>query len=369
MNATTPTGTLLTQPMRLFWPLQISGWIGYFALYFTAWMGENPDDAWHYIHILMALTAFGFVNTSILRLAYQRIWSQPLPRLGMLATALLLTATLAQGTFYAVLKSMTCVGHDCTVHSVLGYLWYYLSTFYLLLSWSGLYFGIKFARQSQEQKEVTLQAHAMAHEAQLKMLRYQLNPHFLFNTLNAISTLVIDHKPDIANRMVGSLSAFLRYSLDSDPVQRVTLAQEIDALNLYLGIEQLRFGERLQVQMTIDPQVRAALVPSLILQPLIENAVKHAIAKREEGGRIEIDARRDGDALDIHLRDDGPGCAHVEATRPDTTTLEHRGVGLVNTRERLRVLYGERAQFALDNRVPHGADVHIRLPFETTKGA
>ena len=350
----------LVRPQKLrFWQLQIAGWLGYFALYFTAWMGENPDDAQRYIYILMALTVFGFVNTSIiLRLGYQRIWSQPLPRLGMLAAALLLAATLIQGTFYAVLKSMTCVGHDCMVHSVLAYLWYYLSTFYLLLSWSGLYFGIKFARQSQEQKESTLQAHAMAHEAQLKMLRYQLNPHFLFNTLNAISTLVLDDKRDTANRMVGSLSSFLRYSLDSDPVQRVTLAQEIEALNLYLGIEQIRFGDRLQVRIEVDAAARDALVPSLILQPIIENSIKHAVAKREEGGHIEVVARRDGNTLDIHMRDDGPGCPDFDAR------TNHTGVGLANTRERLRVIYAERQQFSITNREPHGADVHIRLPFE-----
>jgi LytS/YehU family sensor histidine kinase len=283
--------------------------------------------------------------------------------MGALAAAMLFVATLVQGTFYAVIKTVTCTGDDCTTHNVLGYLWYYLSTLYLLLSWSGLYFGIKFARQLQEQKEAALKANAMAHEAQLKMLRYQLNPHFLFNTLNAISTLVLDGRADTANRMVGSLSAFLRYSLDSDPVQRVTLAQEIDALNLYLGIEQLRFGERLQVQMDIETAARDALVPSLILQPLIENAVKHALAKREEGGRIEVEARRDGGMLDIHLRDDGPGCSEADSARPN-----HRGVGLVNTRERLRVLYGERGQFSIDNRLPHGADAHIRLPFEIAKG-
>jgi LytS/YehU family sensor histidine kinase len=232
--------------------------------------------------------------------------------------------------------------------------------FYLLLSWSGLYFGIKFSRQLQQQKEAALKAQAMAHEAQLKMLRYQLNPHFLFNTLNAISTLVIDNKPETANRMVGSLSSFLRYSLDSDPVQRVTLAQEIDALNLYLCIEQTRFADRLKVHMDIDDAARGALVPSLILQPLIENAIKHAVSKREEGGSIEILVRRDGDMLDMHMRDDGPGCAAVETTPPG-----HTGVGLVNTRERLRVLYGEAASFGIANREPHGADVHMRLPFES----
>ena len=229
---------------------------------------------------------------------------------------------------------------------------------YLLLSWSGLYFGIKFSRQLQQQKEAALKAYAMAHEAQLKMLRYQLNPHFLFNTLNAISTLVLDGKAQTANGMVGSLSAFLRYSLDSDPVQRVSLAQEIEATNQYLGIEQLRFGERLRVRMDITPEARAALVPSLILQPLIENAVKYAVARGEQGGAIEIDARRDGDQLAITLRDDGPGCVDF------TERKNGHGVGLANTRERLSVLYGARQQFSIANRAPHGVEVRIRLPFE-----
>jgi LytS/YehU family sensor histidine kinase len=190
------------------------------------------------------------------------------------------------------------------------------------------------------------------------MLRYQLNPHFLFNTLNAISTLVLDRRSDTANGMVGSLSAFLRYSLDSDPVQRVTLAQEIDATNLYLGIEQLRFGERLRVRMDIEPAARAALVPSLLLQPLIENAIKFAVSKREEGGAIEIEARRAGANLVLTMRDDGPGCASFDKRG------NGHGVGLANTRERLQVLYGERQQFELSNREPHGAQVRIVLPFE-----
>ncbi len=356
-----------TQQKLRFWPLQFAGWLGYFALYFTAWMGENSTDTLHIVMVLGPVTASGFVLTSLLRLGYQRAWSQPPRRLAALAAAMLFVATFAQGTFYAYVKAVTCTGDDCTMHNMLGYLWYYLSTLYLLLSWSGLYFGIKFARQAQQQKESALTAHAMAHEAQLKMLRYQLNPHFLFNTLNAISTLVLDHKEDTANRMVGSLSSFLRYSLDSDPVQRVTLAQEIEALNLYLSIEQIRFADRLHVQIEVDDAVRDALVPSLILQPIVENAIKHAVAKREEGGHIEIVARCIGVGserwLDVHMRDDGPGCPDFDAR------TNHTGVGLANTRERLRVIYRGRQTFEITNREPHGADVHIRLPFEVKVGA
>lgn len=355
VNAIALSKPFLEQRKLSFWPLQIAGWIGYFALNFTAAMGDGKE--WHYVYSSLSVAATGFLMTSLLRLGYQRLWHLTIARMTLLAAAMLLVATIVQTKIYVEIVFRFC--DDCELHSVFGYLWYFGSMFYLLLSWSGLYFGIKFARQLQEQKEAALKAQGMAHEAQLKMLRYQLNPHFLFNTLNAISTLVLDNQRDTANRVVGSLSSFLRYSLDSDPVQRVTLAQEIEALNLYLCIEQTRFGDRLNVQMDIDDAARTALVPSLILQPLIENAIKHAVAKREEGGSIEIRARRDGDMLDLHLQDDGPGCLSVEAATPG-----YVGVGLVNTRERLRVLYGDAAQFSIDNRVPHGADVHLRLPFD-----
>jgi two-component system, LytTR family, sensor kinase len=346
--------SFFAQPRHQFWPLQVAGWLSYFALNFTAGLGEGK--AWNYVYTSIGVTIAGFAVTSLLRLGYRRLWHLPGSRMITAAAALLTLAAIVQATVYVNILFRFC--DDCEVSSVFGYLWYFASMFYLLLSWSGLYFGIKFSRQLQEQKEAALKAQAMAHEAQLKMLRYQLNPHFLFNTLNAISTLVLDGKAQTANGMVGSLSAFLRYSLDSDPMQRVTLAQEIEATNLYLGIEQLRFGERLRVHTQIAPDARDALVPSLILQPLVENAIKHALSRREEGGTIEIDAHRDGGHLDITLRDDGPGCA-------DFNERKHgHGVGLANTRERLSVLYGARQNFSIANRASHGVEIRLRLPFE-----
>ncbi len=362
MNASVIAKPFLTQGKPSFWPLQIAGWAAYFILNATAVIGEGSEPRYVVVSLTVALA--GFAVTSLLRLGYRQLWSLPLPRMASLAAALLLVATLVQAAIYVGAKFAFHFCDDCMSHNPLSYLWYFLSMFYVFLSWSGLYFGIKFARQLREQKEAALRAQNAAHAAQLKMLRYQLNPHFLFNTLNAISTLVLDDKRDTAYRMVGNLSSFLRHSLDSDPEQRVTLAQEIDALNLYLGIEQLRFGERLKVDIDIEPPARNALVPSLILQPLIENAIKYAVSKREEGGRIELVAHRDGGMLDIHLRDDGPGCAEAEMA-PNG----HTRVGLANTRERLRVLYGEHQQLEIGKRVPHGVDVHIRLPFETQPGA
>jgi two-component system, LytTR family, sensor kinase len=347
--------SFLASAGRSFWTLQIIGWVCYAALSFSAKAGEGGPATWAFFYLGVA--ASGVVITSALRLGYRRVWLWPMPRRALGAGGLLALATLVQMQVFVTLLPYFC--DDCNFPNLFHYIWYFASMLYLLLSWSGLYFGIKSSRQLQQQKEAALKAQAMAHEAQLKMLRYQLNPHFLFNTLNAISTLVLDSRGATANGMVASLSAFLRYSLDSDPVQRVSLATEIDATNLYLSIEQLRFGERLRVRMDITPEARSALVPSLLLQPLVENAIKYAVTKSEAGGAIEIVARREGGSLVITLRDDGPGCKDFN-DRPTG-----HGVGLSNTRERLLVLYGERQEFSIGNREPRGVEVRIRLPFES----
>ncbi len=356
MTATAPTSpfkTFLGRAGRSFWTLQLIGWACYAILSFSAKAGEGAPAKWGLFYLAVATA--GVIVTSALRLGYRRVWPWPMPRRAIAAGGLLLAATFVQMLIFVGLLPYFC--SDCDFPNLFHYVWYYASMLYLLLSWSGLYFGIKSSRQLQQQKEAALRAQAMAHEAQLKMLRYQLNPHFLFNTLNAISTLVLDGKAATANAMVSSLSAFLRYSLDSDPVQRVSLAQELDASHLYLGIEQLRFGERLRVRTDIADEARAVLVPSLLLQPIIENAIKHAVAKREEGGTIEILARRDGRWLELCVRDDGPGIGE-----PNPRANGH-GVGLTNTRERLRVLYGDDHAFTIANRAAGGLEVRMRLPF------
>jgi two-component system LytT family sensor kinase len=189
------------------------------------------------------------------------------------------------------------------------------------------------------------------------MLRYQLNPHFLFNTLNAISTLILDNQNRTANNAVTRLSEFLRYTLDQDPVKKVTLRQEIEALDLYLGTERLRFGERLRLEYAIDGPALDALVPSLLLQPLLENSLKYAVSSREQGGSIRIEGRIRGAMLEVSVIDDGPGL------RDGAPTNERRGVGLRNTRERLAVLYGEHHRFAVLNSHP-GLRVDMALPLE-----
>jgi len=231
---------------------------------------------------------------------------------------------------------------------------------YLLLCWSALYFGIKYYESKQQQQEAVLRAVTLAQEAQLKMLRYQLNPHFLFNTLNAISTLILDNQNRTANRAVMRLSEFLRYTLDQDPMKRVTLRQEIEALDLYLGTERLRFGERLRLEYAIEGTALDGLVPSLLLQPLLENALKYAVSPRELGGMVRIEGRVRGAMLELSVTDDGPGLD--DSSRP---TERRGGVGLRNTLERLAVLYGDNYRFAVLESHP-GVRVEMALPFETS---
>jgi LytS/YehU family sensor histidine kinase len=226
------------------------------------------------------------------------------------------------------------------------------------LCWSGLYFGIKYYLQLQEQMEQTLKATAAAHQAQLKMLRYQLNPHFLFNTLNAISTLILDGANETANKAVSRLSDFLRYTLDNDPMSRVTLGSELLAIDLYLEIEKVRFGDRLIIEKSIEAAAKDALVPSLILQPLIENAMKYAITPSEDGGTLRISARVQHKTLILQISDNGPGLGNGNNNQKSS------GVGLKNTRERLQQLYGDGQAFTLAPNEPTGLRITINIPYE-----
>ena len=143
------------------------------------------------------------------------------------------------------------------------------------------------------------------------MLRYQLNPHFLFNTLNAISTLVLSKATEQANAMVTKLSKFLRYSLDHSPLDRVSLSHELETSGLYLDIEKVRFADRLRLEFDIEAGTEAALVPTMILQPIIENSIKHGITKNEEGGSITIRARKKQRLLTLEVSDDGLSLIHI----------------------------------------------------------
>jgi sensor histidine kinase YesM len=231
--------------------------------------------------------------------------------------------------------------------------------FTVLFGWSALYFGINFYLIVEAQIDEMEHLTTAASSAQLAMLRYQLNPHFLFNTLNSISTLVLLKQTERANAMLSRLSSFLRYTLANEPTAHVTIAQEVETLKLYLEIEKMRFEDRLRPSFEIDPRAERARLPSLLLQPLVENAIKYAVTPQEEGADIAVVVRLAGDRVQIGVSDSGPGLNDTRQT-PSLST----GVGLTNIRERLVQAYGPEASLETRTAPAGGFSVDIEIPFQ-----
>ncbi|GHG74559.1 hypothetical protein GCM10010919_28100 [Alishewanella longhuensis] len=316
--------------------------------------------------IVISLDAYvGWLLTIPLRYLYRKVWFwEPWKMIFVVLMVALLIAML-----WTVVRNFNyweIYRHGYRPADWLLYIRDTPAAFYVMLSWSGLYFGIKYYQTLQLEKQKLLTAMNKAHEAQLKMLRYQLNPHFLFNTLNAISTLVLINDNDTANKMVSRLSDFLRYSLYKDPINKVMLEQEIYAARLYLEIEKVRFSERLGIVIELEPGTEKALVPSLILQPLIENAIKYAVASQVNGGEITIRAKTFGHDLLLEVADNGPGMSIVDGSVKVADNSDS-GVGLVNTRERLAALYDNDFALVLTHNEPRGVKVNIRIPLQLEK--
>ena len=340
-----------------FWSLHALGWSAYAISQYLGALLYGKAVAYNKVIAIAAIS--GFVLSAWLRYVCRWLWNKP--------PAVMFSVAIGAAylTALAWRLPINWAYHKYFEHEWMGeethwfdYFGGALSATYLMVCWIGLYFGFRYYESMQAQREAALRSSALAQEAQLKMLRYQLNPHFLFNTLNAISTLILDNRNATANSAVTGLSEFLRYTLDQDPMKKVTVAQEVDALNLYLEIEKLRFGPRLTLEYAIDANASGMLMPSLLLQPLIENAIKYAVSPREQGGAIRIGAHVTGGMLQLEVSDDGPGM--VDCSR----LTNGRGVGIRNTRERLQVLYGERGVVQVHNTEP-GLRVALTFPAES----
>lgn len=221
--------------------------------------------------------------------------------------------------------------------------------------------AIELRAQAAELQLQAVELQGRLAEAHLQTLRMQLNPHFLFNTLNAISAYV-EREPRTVRRMIARLSELLRYTLDGTEKPEVPLRQELAFSDSYLEIQCIRFRNRLEVHREIDPDVLDALVPNLILQPIIENAVKHGVSKLEGVGRVELAAWREGERLVLAVRDNGPGPSAPSSGEEGTSS---HGIGLRITRERLESLYGGAQDFALEPAPEGGAVARISLPYRT----
>ena len=341
---------------RAFWNLQSAGWAGALALRGLSGIANGLPLS--FLVPVIISTIAGYSISLLMSVVYkQLIDKRPLVTWGTTAAVLLGAAAL-----FAFIDAWVYFIQNRATETGFGTL--FLGAFFLDLTllgaWSALYYAINFFVRVEEQNDQLLHLETQATRAQLAMLRYQLNPHFLFNTLNSISTLVLLKQTEQANAMLSRLSSFLRHTLVNEVHSRVSLAQEIETLKLYLDIEKMRFEERLRPRFAIDDDVEDALLPSLLLQPLVENAIKYAVTPMEAGADITIAAERSGSDVVINVSDTGPGSDGTVSPAFAST-----GVGLGNIQERLKQAYGDEARLETRSHPGSGFTVTIALPYDT----
>jgi two-component system LytT family sensor kinase len=340
--------------------------ISFFSL--TLWYG--PYDSSHIIHIILQ-AILGLILTLFLYVGFMRVWHRPFIYRAAVGFMMVLVVSLIWTLFrIEAFIRLTDIRTEWTEFGG----WHFASIF-IFLCWTGLFHGMRYndllqtehrimlkaEAEAREEQMKRMQSQTIARDAQIKMLRYQLNPHFLCNTLNAISSLVEVNESKKAQSMTVQLSRFLRHSLDNNPDTKLSLENEVKALNLYLEIEKTRFGDRLSLDFQIDEQARLAMVPSLLLQPIIENSMKHAIAQNELGGTISIQAKVFQHRLIMQLSDTGSG-SKIGKSKMESS--KGRGVGLRNTNERLKALYENDFSVSIDLLPLGGLRTTIELPCE-----
>lgn len=331
---------VLKNQLFSFWTIQIAGWLFYWLMICITFLSVLPPDRSPVLLFQMKFVRalIGFGLTCVMRQIYKRF-------------------VKTQDFGRAAWLSISC-------SAVFGFFWTYLSNgFYwsisanfdfpsahakaprdtldfgiTLLSWSALYFGVKFWREWQTERERALQSATLANKAQLEMLRYQLNPHFLFNALNSIRASV-DEDAARAKQMITQLSEFLRFSLLNESAKKIPLREELEAVRNYLAIEKIRFEDKLNVAFEIAPAAENFKVPSFLLNPLIENAVKHGLQTSAKPLKITISANVSDAKLILEVANSGKlnGNGNGNGTK----------IGLQNVRERLEKLFGERGSFDL----------------------
>jgi len=357
---------------RAFWNLQLAGWGGAFLLRAISAFANN--QSWDFLVILFIQAVTGFSLSLILSVVYRQLITQrALVTWGVTAVVLSLAAGIHAFIDGWVLDLARPQNTESGFVRLFVGIYFYDLT--VLGAWSALYYAINFFLQVEEQADRLERLEMQATSAQLAMLRYQLNPHFLFNTLNSISTLVLLKQTAPANAMLTRLSSFLRHTLVSEPGGKVSIDQEIETLKLYLDIERMRFEERLQTEFRIDAPADKALIPSMLLQPLVENAIKYGVTPQEEGATISLVAQVVGPRLRVTVTDTGPGVrkggaadigAALDGVRDSgTRRYTSTGVGLANIRDRLAQAYGEDHRFEIRSPQTGGFAVLIELPFET----
>ena len=363
------SGPLLSRS-ALFNLLQWSGWLILGALPFAA-----AISSWGFFGALLnnaIFVATGGLLTLGMRRVYRRVRQAGIPYSVIAPCVLVACAALAE-PWYAVellidritFNNLSTWEYTAAFFSYgaqqlvgLSYLvaiGQWITYVFALLTWSSLYFGINSIMELEYERTRASEALRLADSAQLKVLQAQLNPHFIFNALNGITTLIRERQGDAAARMVSTLSDLLRATLRTVNRPEHSVSEELVFVDQYIELQQLRFAERLRFSIDVDEETFAALLPTLILQPLVENAVLHGALLRGQGGEVRIAIHRNGENLRIAIEDNGPGVDH--------SGTPIYGIGLTNTAERLQVLYGEAGQLSIDKPESGGFAVVLRLPF------
>lgn len=339
-----------------FWPLQLAGWGGFCVLIGVVLlpdMGRAGIVRSNFTFILVM-----FAASCVLHLWCKRTVAKELSWFAVEVRAFGCSLLAGMLSAFAVLLSTL----DLTPFSWREWLFTTMQSTVLLFLWCSLYFSIKQWQQGAHEREGRLKAESDMRQARLNALRYQLNPHLLFNSLNAVSTLVHEGNGAAATNMLAQIGALLRSALDQGNALEGPLSSEIEFIERYLAVERIRLGNRLQVEIHVGPDTLRAQIPSMLLQPLVENAVQHGIGPLVEGGHIRVQCTRHGQRLHIAVQNSGPPNDGREASG-----IVKR-VGLGNTAERLRTLYGERHQFELRWPPEGGCEVLLELPFAEMPG-
>jgi two-component system LytT family sensor kinase len=339
-------------PLRLqsFWQIQLIGW-GCFYVYdllssIVELVGKRESLDEETVPIVLM-----FLGSCVLRPFCRRLLknSQSWIAFEVKAAAAAVITSIPVACATALIMRFF---HHVTWSSIVAVLTW---SAFVLFMWCSLYLSIKQWHQSNQEKEWLLRAESEVREAKLLALRYQLNPHFLFNSLNAVSTLVLDGNAPAATRMLAQIGDLLRSTLDTEVTTEVALAQELVFTEGYLAIEQTRLGHRLKFDILVPMETRDVLVPSMLLQPLVENAVRYGVAPLIEGGWIAVKSALYADKLGIVVANSG--------RRSEGDQKKHgNGIGLGNTAERLKSLYGTNFEFFLRWPEAGGCEVVLELP-------
>ena len=341
-----------------FWLFQSCGWLAYGIILLLSTIPFTNDMAT--VAFKSTLFVCCFFASFALHIVCRRQWGRGFKLPGSLLLVLAWCSTLALVCAGVAVMAEYAFGFTPAVRVAAAMVFTGATTAgFVLLSWSALYFGIKYYLAIEAERRRVIGAERSARESELRALRYQVHPHFLFNTLNAISTLVVEGENDAATSMISRLADFFRATLEGSIANEVSLEDELFLTSQYLEIEKLRLGERLRVEINVDPDLLGCLVPHLVLQPLVENSIRHGIAPRRGAGTVSIVAStNEHDVVTIKIVDDGLG----KPTRLEAQNAGH-GIGLANIDKRLAELYGSLACLELIWPSSGGCEAIIKIPY------